>query len=130
MQGWGDQWEEDFGTKCQRWVVTRDSAWCCEHDGCNIAVFTRTLLSALHSPPRQNHLIGRKNHMVQPDSLNVGYNKVGFLITCSWIVALSFLPAEQKSVIGTRKACAFGFLMDRSMISCSMMGSRKHYGEK
>ena len=49
MQGWEDRWEEDFGTKGQRWVVTRDSAWGCEHDGYNIAVFTRTLLSTLHS---------------------------------------------------------------------------------
>ena len=72
MQGWGDQWEEDFGTKGQHWVVTRDSTWWCEHDDCNIAVFTRTLLSILHCLSRQNHFFGRKNRMVQPDSLNVG----------------------------------------------------------
>ena len=67
----GYQSEEDFGKKCQRWVVTRDSAWRCEHDGCNIAVFKRTLLSILHSQSRKNSLFGRKNRMVQPDSLNV-----------------------------------------------------------
>jgi hypothetical protein len=65
--------EEDFGKKCQRWVVTRDSAWRWEHDDCNIAVFKRILLSILHSQSRKNHLFGRKNRMVQPDSLNVGY---------------------------------------------------------
>ena len=73
MQGWGDQLEEDCGKKYQRWLVTRDSAWRCEHDGCNIAVFTRTLLSILHSQSRKNHLFGRKNRMVQPDSLNVDF---------------------------------------------------------
>jgi hypothetical protein len=52
MQGWGYRLEEDFGQKCQRWVVTRDAAWRCEHDDCNIAVFKRTLLSILHSPSR------------------------------------------------------------------------------
>jgi hypothetical protein len=49
MQGLVYQWEEDFGKKCQLWVVTRDSAWRYEHDDCNIAVFKRTLLSILHS---------------------------------------------------------------------------------
>src|SRR5512144_1150148 len=53
MQGWGYSLEEDFGKKCQRWVVTRDSAWRCEHDDGNIAVFTRTLLSILHSNREQ-----------------------------------------------------------------------------
>ena len=53
VQGEGDQWEEDFGTKCQRWVVTRDSAWRWKRDDCNMAVFTRTLLSILHSPWRK-----------------------------------------------------------------------------
>ena len=72
MPGWRHQWEEDCGKKCQRWVVTRDSTGCCEHEGCNIAVFTRTLLSILHSQLRNNHLFRRKNRMVQPDSLNVG----------------------------------------------------------
>jgi hypothetical protein len=71
-QGWGYQVEEDFGKKCQRWVVTRDSAWRCEHDGCNIAGFKRTLLSILHSQSRNNHLFGHKNRLVQPDSLHVG----------------------------------------------------------
>src|SRR5215218_6081843 len=52
MQGWGYRLEEDCGQKCQRWVVTRDAAWRCEHDDCNIAVFTRTLSSILHSPSR------------------------------------------------------------------------------
>jgi Beta/Gamma crystallin len=74
MQEWGYQWEEDFGKKYQRWVVTRDFAWRCEHDGCNIAVFKRTLLSILHSQSRNNHLFGHKNRMVQSDSLNVGPN--------------------------------------------------------
>ena len=74
MQGWRYQLEEDFSKKCQRWVVTRDPAWRCEHDACNIAVFERTLLSILHSQSRKNHLFGRKNRMVQPDSLNVGYS--------------------------------------------------------
>src|SRR5262245_8766418 len=32
MHGWGYPWEEDGGTKCQRWMVTRDSAWHCAHD--------------------------------------------------------------------------------------------------
>src|SRR6185369_7739000 len=72
MPGWRHQWEEDCGKKCQRWVVTRDSTGCCEHEGCNIAVFTRTLVSILHSQWRNNHLFRRKNRMVQPDSLNVG----------------------------------------------------------
>jgi len=72
MPGWRHQWEEDFGKKCQRWVVTRDSTGCCEHEGCNIAVFTRTLVSILHSQWRNHHLFRRKNRMVQPDSLNVG----------------------------------------------------------
>jgi hypothetical protein len=31
MQGWGDQWEEEVGKECQRWVVTRNSAGRCEH---------------------------------------------------------------------------------------------------
>ena len=66
MQGGSYQWEEDFGKKCQRWVVTRDSAWRREHDGCNIAVFQRTLLSILHSQSRKNHLCRRKNRLVQP----------------------------------------------------------------
>jgi len=39
-----------------------------------MAVFTRTLLSILHSQWRNNHLFRRKNRMVQPDSLNVGLN--------------------------------------------------------
>jgi len=47
---WGYQWEEDVGKKCQRWVVTRDSAW--RYD-CNIAVFKRTLLSILPSNREQ-----------------------------------------------------------------------------
>ena len=72
MPGWGHQLRADFCKKCQRWVVTRDSAWCCEHDGCNNAVFKRTLLSVIHSQARNNHLFERKNRMVQPDSLNVG----------------------------------------------------------
>ena len=45
--------EEDFGQKCQRWAVTRDSAWRREYDGCNIAVFKRTLLAILHSQSRK-----------------------------------------------------------------------------
>jgi hypothetical protein len=72
MQGWRYQLEEDFGKKCPRWVVTRDSAWRCEHDGCNIAVFKRTLLSILHAPIERKSLVGHKNRLVQPDSLNVG----------------------------------------------------------
>ena len=72
MPGWRHQWEEDCGKKCQRWVGTRDSTGCCEHEGCNIAVFTRTLVSILHSQWRNHHLFRRKNRMVQPDSLNVG----------------------------------------------------------
>jgi len=64
MQGWGYRGEEDFGKPCQQWVVTRDSAWRCEHEGRNIAVFTRTLLSSLHSQSRNNHLCGRKNRIV------------------------------------------------------------------
>jgi hypothetical protein len=31
-------------------------------------------LSILHSQSRKNHLCRRKNRMVQPDSLNVGFN--------------------------------------------------------
>ena len=77
MQGWGYQLEEDFGKKCQQWVVPRDSAWGCEHDSCNIAVFKRTLLSILHSQSRNNHLFGHKNRIVQPDSLNVRCNRQG-----------------------------------------------------
>jgi hypothetical protein len=38
MQGWGYQWEEDFGQKCQQWVVTRDSAGV-------VSMMTATLLS-------------------------------------------------------------------------------------
>ena len=72
MQGWRYPQEEDFGKKCQRWVVTRDSASCCEHDDCNIAVFKRTLLSSFTPNREKNHLFGRKIRMVQPDSLNVG----------------------------------------------------------
>jgi hypothetical protein len=64
-----------MGKKCQRWVVPRDSAWRCEHDGWNIAVFKRTLLSILLSQSSKHHLFGRKNRLVQPDSLNVGYKE-------------------------------------------------------
>src|SRR5262245_17572832 len=53
MQGWGYQLEEDFGKNAQRWAVTRDSAWRCEHDGWDIAVFQRTLLSIFHSQSRK-----------------------------------------------------------------------------
>jgi hypothetical protein len=53
MQGWGCPLEEDFGQKCQRWVVTRNSTWHCEPDDDNIAVFKRTLLSILHSNREQ-----------------------------------------------------------------------------
>jgi hypothetical protein len=39
LPGRGYQLEEDFGKKCQRWVVIRDSAWRREHDDSNITVF-------------------------------------------------------------------------------------------
>jgi hypothetical protein len=39
--------------KCQQWVVSRDVAGGCEHDGCNISVFTQTLLSAQQSQSRK-----------------------------------------------------------------------------
>jgi len=85
MPGWRHQWEEDCGKKCQRWVGTRDSTGCCEHEGCNIAVFTRTLVSILHSQWRNHHLFRRKNRMVQPDSLNVGLNvKIGKYSSNPW----------------------------------------------
>ena len=58
MQGWGDQWEEEVGKECQRWVVTRDAAGRCEHDSGNIAVFERTLLSMLHSQGDRTLLTG------------------------------------------------------------------------
>jgi len=58
MQGSGDQWEEEVGKECQRWVVTRDAAGRCEHDSGNIAVFERTLLSMLHSQGDRTLLTG------------------------------------------------------------------------
>src|SRR5215475_12066088 len=83
MQGWRYPQEEDFGKKCQRWVVTRDSASCCEHDDCNIAVFKRTLLSSFTPNREKNHLFGRKIRMVQPDSLNVGTSTSSVVTRCT-----------------------------------------------
>jgi hypothetical protein len=71
MQGWGDQWEEDFWPKMSAMGGHQRLCRRCEHDDCNIAVFKRTLLSILHSTREKNHLFGHKNRMVQPDSLNV-----------------------------------------------------------
>jgi hypothetical protein len=58
MQRWGDQWEEEVGKECPRWVVTRDSAGRCAHESCNIAVVARTLLSMLHSQGDRTLLTG------------------------------------------------------------------------
>src|SRR5262252_3308095 len=48
------------GWRYQGWVVTRDLAGHCEHDGYNISVFKRTLLSSLHSKPRKITSSGAK----------------------------------------------------------------------
>jgi len=47
VHGWGYHLEEDSGKKCQQLVVTSDSAGHGEHDGCNITVLKRALLSTL-----------------------------------------------------------------------------------
>src|SRR5690242_4900410 len=108
MQGGGYQWEKDFGKKCQRWVVTRDAAWRCEHAGCNIAVFKRTLLSILHSQASKNHFFGRKNRMVQPDSLNAGCNGYKPIFTAGYVSKQRLLCVQKGNVpdIGTLPAFA------------------------
>src|SRR5262245_42203410 len=66
MQGRGYQLEEDFGKKGQRWMVTRDSAWRCEHDGCN----GRVQLSCRYFTPPPNggkmlpsqHMLDKARH--------------------------------------------------------------------
>jgi hypothetical protein len=58
MQRWGDQWEEEVGKACQRWVVTRDAAGRCAHESGNIAVVARTLVSMLHSQGDRTLLTG------------------------------------------------------------------------
>jgi len=54
MQGWRYLLEEDLVKKCQQWMATRDSPWRCEHEGYNIAIFKRTLVSILPSQTRKN----------------------------------------------------------------------------
>jgi len=118
MQGWRYQLEEDFGKKCPRWVVTRDFAWRCEHDGCNIAVFKRTLLSILHSPIERKSLFGRKNRLVQPDSLNVGRTVRVFKI--------SIPPQKGKENHQVNPVDAGGkFLEDGHDLACSMPRQQK-----
>jgi hypothetical protein len=91
MQGWGYQLEEEFGKKCQRWVVTRDSAWRCEHDDYNIAVFKRTLLSILHS---------NREQITSSDAKFAWFN----LTPWTWApTAWTYSPAQSRLVKGSMK---------------------------